>query len=204
MVKKSKKRSFGEITKREYASIQFEEREPINHPRSPHSFFETSHNIKFSDCRNSFEMQQVVHKHRNDLCIVTAGGKIPPNVKSIHFVACEAPAFSAAQKRKRQTKMLQGQKLEDAVSPSTTLVELELESGEKIALKACVFGTIIELNKNLTPEVLKDDPLLDGFLAIILPSGSFPPHENQDQAATESSHEARSKTKDNATTEIEA
>ena len=204
MGKRSKKRSFGEITKREYASIKFEEREPIDHPRSPHSFFETSHDIKLSDCNNSFEMQQVVHKHRNDLCIVTAGEKIPPDIKSIHFVAREAPAFSAAQKRKRQTKMLQGQKVEDAVSPSTTLAELELESGEKIALKACVFGTIIELNKNLTPEVLNDDPLLNGFLAIILPSGSFPPRERQDQGAKESSHQSQSKTKENVTVDNEA
>mmetsp|Transcript_33000 Transcript_33000/g.79814 ORF Transcript_33000/g.79814 Transcript_33000/m.79814 type:complete len:205 (-) Transcript_33000:21-635(-) len=203
MGKRSKKRAFGEITKREYASIKFEERKPIDHPRSPHSFFETSHDIKFSDSSNSFEMQQVVHKHRNDLCIVTAGEKIPPNVKSINYVAREAPACSAAQKRKRQTKMLQGQKVDDTVSPSTTLVELELESGEKIALKACVFGTIIELNKNLTPEVLKDDPLLDGFLAIILPSGSFPPRESLDQAAKESSHEAHSEAKDNVTVDNE-
>jgi len=118
--------------------------------------------------------------------------------------AREAPAFSAAQKRKRQTKMLQGQKVEDAVSPSTTLAELELESGEKIALKACVFGTIIELNKNLTPEVLNDDPLLNGFLAIILPSGSFPPRERQDQGAKESSHQSQSKTKENVTVDNEA
>ncbi|KAL3945241.1 MAG: hypothetical protein SGBAC_000652 [Bacillariaceae sp.] len=192
MGKKSKKRSFGEITKREYASIKFEEQEPLDHPRSPHSFFETSHAVKFSDSSNSFEMQQVVHKHRNDLCIVTAGEIIPPNIKSINFIARDAPAFSAAQKRKRQTKMLQGGKVEDAVSPSTILAEMQLESGETIALKACVFGTIIELNKNLTPEVLKEDPLLDGFLAIILPSGSFPPRDSQDQAANESAHETKS------------
>ena len=185
MGKRSKKRPFGEITKREYASIKFEERQAVEHPRSPHSFFETSHDIIFTDSDVPVEIKQVVHKHRNDLCIVTAGEKIPPNVKSIKFVAGEAPAFSAAQKRKRQTQMLQGQKVDDSVSPSTTLVELELESGDKVALKACVFGTVIELNKNLTPDVLKHDPLLDGFLAIILPSGDFPPIESRDQPAKE-------------------
>ena len=89
--------------------------------------------------------------------------------------------------------MLKGQKVEDTVSLSTTIAELQLESGETIALKACVFGTIIELNKNLTPDVLKDDPLLDGFLAIILPSGSFPPREYEcrNQIARENSHQTQ-------------
>lgn len=193
MGKRSRKKAFGETTKREYASIRFEERKPIDNPRSPNSFFETSHTILFSDAGEQSEVQQVVHKHRNDLCVVTVGEKIPSNLQSINFVAREAPACSAAEKRKRQTRMLQGRKVEDTVSPCTTLAELQLVSGEKIALKACVFGTIIELNNNLTPDVLKDDPLLDGFLAIILPSGSFPPRELEfsNQIATETSQQSQ-------------
>eukprot|EP00980_Cylindrotheca_fusiformis_P017147 scaffold5276_cov134-Cylindrotheca_fusiformis.AAC.14 len=183
MAKKGRKRPYGETTRKEYASAAFEERRSTGHPRSPHSFFETSHSVSFTDLPPEspymkHAIKQVVHKHRNDLCIVTAGENIPSGVKSIKLVANEAKACSGAEKRKRQAKMLKGKEVEDAVSPSTVLAELQLESGEVIPLHACVFGSIIEVNENLTTEILADDPLLDGFLAIILPSGSFPPRES--------------------------
>ena len=44
-----------------------------------------------------------------------------------------------------------------------------------INLYACVWGSILELNRSISPNVLANDPLLDGYLAIILPTGSFPP-----------------------------
>jgi hypothetical protein len=98
----------------------------------------------------------------------------------------EGPACSAAEKRKRQSKMLQGKTVDHAVTPSTVIAELVLaEKGQQgpskthptvvVPLRSCVWGTIVELNDRLTPQVLLDDPLLDGFVAIILPSGRFPP-----------------------------
>jgi glycine cleavage system H lipoate-binding protein len=194
MGKKNGKRPFGETTRNEYASACFEQLKSNDSPRSPHSFFETSHIVSFSDTPSDspsrkYEIKQVVHKHRNDICIVTAGEHIPSSVTSIKFLAQEAPACSAGAKRKRQAKMLKGKNVEHTVSPSTLLAELTLESGEVVPLYACVFGTIIEVNQNLTPEILADDPLLNGFLAIILPSGSFPPRPsvfatNNDQEKT--------------------
>jgi glycine cleavage system H lipoate-binding protein len=194
MGKKNGKRPFGETTRKEYASACFEQRKSSGCPRSPHSFFETSHMVSFSNMpldspSRKYEIKQVVHKHRNDICIVTVGEHIPSSVTSIKFVAREAPSCSAAQKRKRQAKMLKGKNVEHSVSPDTLLAEIHLESGEVLPLYACVFGTIIEVNQNLTPEILADDPLLDGFLAIILPSGSFPPRvsvaaTNNDQEKT--------------------
>jgi glycine cleavage system H lipoate-binding protein len=46
-----------------------------------------------------------------------------------------------------------------------------------IPLHCCVYGSILEINSRLSdhPQIIQDDPLLDGFLAIILPSGPFPP-----------------------------
>lgn len=195
MGKKNRKRPYGETTKKQYASTCFEQRSSSGRPRSPHSFFETSHEISFKDIPTDsaymkYAIKQVVHKHRNDLCIVTAGENIPSTLEATKVVAVEASACSAAQKRKRQAKMLKGQEVEDSVSPSTVLAELHLTSGEIIPLYACVFGTIIEVNENLTKENLTDDPLLNGFLAIILPSGSYPPkhishdeHDDQGEAA---------------------
>jgi hypothetical protein len=49
------------------------------------------------------------------------------------------------------------------------------ENGTTIQIPAGVWGTVLELNTNVTPELLKKDPLLDGYLAIIMPTGPFPP-----------------------------
>jgi hypothetical protein len=38
-----------------------------------------------------------------------------------------------------------------------------------------VWGTVLEVNANLSPELMRRDPALDGFLAIVLPTGPFPP-----------------------------
>jgi len=61
------------------------------------------------------------------------------------------------------------------VFPTTVIAEMRRASGEPIPILACVWGTILELNHSITPDILFDDPLLDGYLAVILPSGPFPP-----------------------------
>ena len=192
----NRKRPFGEIIKNEYSSTTFTKKQSSGRPRSPHRFFSSSYTVKKGSTQqtttttttiSNTTIQQVVHKHVNGLCIVTAGEIIPSSVRSIQFVVNEAPASSAAEKRKRQAKMLKGSKIEDTVSPTTKIAELNLEDGTVIPLLACVFGTILELNKSLTPEILKDDPLLNGFLAVILPSGDYPP--NIDETMTEESKE---------------
>ncbi len=131
------------------------------------------------DQKNSsqLELTQVVHHHVNGLCIVTAGSRLPEKsiIDGIEFVAKEAPTCNAAEKRKRQAKMLKGSKVDDTVSPTTVIAKLNLASGKTVPIFACVWGTILELNHSLTTDVLVDDPLLDGYLAVILPSGKFPP-----------------------------
>lgn len=98
------------------------------------------------------------------------------------MVAKEAAACSAAEKRKRQAKMLKGGKVDDAVTPRTIIAKLKLESGETLPLYACVWGTILEVNTALTVDILFDDPLLDGYLAVILPSGNFPPRNRDSES----------------------
>jgi hypothetical protein len=100
-------------------------------------------------------------------------------------VAKEPPSCSAAEKRKRQSKMLRGGKVEHTVTPTTVIANLVLTkndtSGEtegetvEVPLYAGVWGTIVELNHGVTSRLLMEDPLLDGYLAVILPSGQFPP-----------------------------
>eukprot|EP00536_Pseudo-nitzschia_multiseries_P000360 jgi/Psemu1/321556/estExt_fgenesh1_pg.C_50013 len=147
------------------------------------------------------DLRQVVHHHVNGLCMVTAGElSIPPTkvLKFIRFLAKEAPPCSNAAKRKRQAQMLRGRGKAGqpgVVHPSTVIAEMILEDkvdGDRpgaedamnvenrkttiVPIRACVWGTILELNSTaLTPQVLLNDPLLDGYIAIILPSGRFPP-----------------------------
>jgi hypothetical protein len=137
-----------------------------------------------------FVVPQVVHCHVNGLCIVTAGdvalwlGTHYPKktIKSVQTLAKEPPPFSAAEKRKRQTKMLRGGEVEHAVTPSTILAKLTLTDSDdgrpeddiEIPICAGVWGTIVEVNENLNSKVVLEDPLLDGYIAVILPTGNFP------------------------------
>lgn len=192
-----RKRPYGESLQVAYESLSFKRLESTDHPRSPQRFFRESFTAAVEANRpelpivngkdsavDSFQLTQVVHHHVNGLCIVTAGEHLPDksNVVGIEFVATEAPACSAAEKRKRQAKMLKGGKVNDAVNPTTIIARLKLESGETLPLYACVWGTVLELNHSLTADVLFDDPLLDGYLAVILPSGIFPPRVRQSVA----------------------
>lgn len=81
------------------------------------------------------------------------------------------------------------------VSPRDPLCQITLSNGIKFQLHCCVLGTIIELNSRLLdsdsiglgsigktngldnrdPSLILRDPLLDGYLAVIIPRGSFPP-----------------------------
>jgi len=86
------------------------------------------------------------------------------------------------------------------VLPNDTICTVTLSNGNVVQLKCCVEGTVIELNNRLLNNVVSDegnrsnktkretserdgdvsvlskDPLLDGYLAVIMPSrGMFPP-----------------------------
>lgn len=182
-----RKKGFGDSTRSAYASITFSTPlESTGHPMSPHRFFKESYEVSFQDDDKAIfpkpvsspnKISQVVHHHVNGLCIVTAGSNLPEkaDVAGLEIVAKEAPSCSAAEKRKRQSKMLKGGKVPDTVSPTSVLAYIALKTGKKIPLYACVWGSIIEINQALNSSIMLDDPLLDGYLAIILPSGKFPP-----------------------------
>ena len=46
-----------------------------------------------------------------------------------------------------------------------------------VPIYAGVWGSLLELHTDVTPEQLTQDPLLDGYMAVILPTGPFPPKE---------------------------
>lgn len=198
--KKKRKRNSRDTLGEAYSSIKsITARESTGRPGSPHRFFRASFDVKFANSNkgeggaaaNQVEDGQtgtlepsssehmaseiVVNQHGNGLCVVTVGTTLRETVDKIEFLVTAAPDTSANERRKRQHKMLQGKKITDVVTPSTVLARLTLENGDKELIRAGVWGTILELNKEVTPTLLKNDPLLDGYLAVILPSGSYPP-----------------------------
>jgi len=125
-----------------------------------------------------------VHRHANGLCVVTA--EPPPmmevataadrssstnsNGDKIEFHVQAAPDMSLAQKRKRAGAMLKGKLADGALVPRDPLVTISTRT-----YPAAVFGSVLELNRNLTVELWRRDPLFKGYLAVILPTGPFPP-----------------------------
>ncbi|CAB9497976.1 expressed unknown protein [Seminavis robusta] len=151
---------------------------------------------------------QVIHQHGNGLCIVTAGscfrsthivgnGNNDNPIQSIEFLVSPADPCSAGERRKRQAKMLKKGTLNNnnnnnttasgIVTPSTIIAQVTLKNGSIIPMYALVWGAIMELNTHLTQEklsLLQTDPLLDGYLAVILPTGPFPPNNKTQNTAT--------------------
>jgi hypothetical protein len=151
---------------------------------TPRSFFKDSYDVTISPKQQQEKSTctVVIHQHANGLCVVTVGdaqARSMDQVQSVTFQVQEAPqSMSANNRRKIQQKMLRGSTPADSqgiVTPHTILAHMTCENGTTIQIPAGVWGTVLELNTNVTPELLKKDPLLDGYLAIIMPTGPFPP-----------------------------
>lgn len=174
---------------------------------------------------------QVVHRHLNGLCIVTAGNVLETmiqqnladkegadqeeiGISSIEYLVKVGQDSLSAKgkirtKNKKQKRIVVAAGKDDGsadgnVSPNDPLCRITLSDGTYIQLNCCVLGTVIELNHRLDskilgpsqgkegtkktaneqatfaldrdPSLVLKDPLLDGYLAVIIPSrGSFPP-----------------------------
>jgi hypothetical protein len=130
--------------------------------------------------------RQIVHQHANGICIVTAGHLVQSSalekgdIDKVVFVVQATSEQSVGAKRKRATKASKkiSDPTEGKVGPKDTVCQVFFRDGSTLDLKACVAGTILEINENLTqePTLLVSDPLLNGYIAVISPScGYFPP-----------------------------
>lgn len=192
--KGKRKRPSGDVLKEVYeeAIQSVVSRESTGRPGTPHRFFQSSWTVAFKESVSNKKTKSenedridtqlysdkpvVIHKHANELCIVTVGAA-REMVERVEFLVKEAPEMSAGERRKRQGKMLQGKVVPDTVTPSTVLARLTLEDGSVELIRAGVWGTILELNHGVNATLLREDPLLDGYLAVILPTGPFPPRQ---------------------------
>lgn len=110
----------------------------------------------------------------------------PNQTRAFQWRCQPVPDLSAAQKRKRVAAMLkqkpQQQPQQGAVRPTDPLVTVTDQTATAkettiytTTYPAVVFGSVLEVNTELTLDLLRQDPLLKGYLAVILPSGPFPP-----------------------------
>ena len=167
-----------------YEAWTFPSIESSGRPGTPHRYFKDSFQIiSPQKTESNKDHYQIIHRHANGLAIVTAGTLLKAHenqqVQSIDWKQSVSTVAneSAATKRKQQAKMLKGKATEGTVQPHHILAEITLDNGTIVPLQAGVWGTILEINQQLTPQLLMDDPLLDGYLAVILPSGPFPPRQ---------------------------
>ena len=166
-----------------YQDVKIDQRkeDETRKPGTPHAFFESSWDITAVDKSSTTRTTgTVVHRHANGLIIVTAGSVKEP-VQSVKMLVECSPECSQGERRKRVSNLLRkGSKNSNlgpgVVRPGTPLCEIQHSGSESITtVNAGVWGIVMELNINLTPALLEKDPLLDGYLAVILPIGSFPP-----------------------------
>lgn len=177
-----------------YQGFTYESIPSTGRPGTPHRFFAESYSVKGETTTGTMNASGMrVHQHANGLCVVTVGDAKSKNdnkqiisisdgdVATIQFHAKETPEMSTAAKRKRAGAMLKGkQSSKDennigVVRPNDLLLSVGVDGEHNSSFPCCVFGSLLELNQNLTAELLQKDPLLKGYLAVILPAGPFPP-----------------------------
>lgn len=201
-IRVSKKRSKNRKDMLMYKDWEFVQWErESNAPGTPHRYFQDVYTVrrKINDLEGQNRYQQVVHRHANGLAIITAGDTVSAMLRDFNqngdrvaissfmfnLDVTESPT-SVGGKRKKARKMKSGQVQSETVLPGDTLATVFLTNGQSIGLKCCVAGTLLETNVNLNAakddldgqercsSLLQNDPLLDGYLAIILPLGDFP------------------------------
>lgn len=176
-----------ESYKNTYEGFHFEAIAASGRPRSPHQYFNESYCVKIptnniddqkTELLSPIEVQPVIHRHANGLCIVTAGlsKDLIPFVESVSLCVTPAPAANQNEKKKKANKMLKGKGVSCTVRPNDVLAKIYLTNCQVCHVLCGVFGTVLEVNEKLSAETLTNDPLLDGYLAIIQPAGPFPPN----------------------------
>lgn len=181
----------------------------------PSTLSKDSTNGSEIDHNDDYDHHQVVHRHANGLCIVTAGTLVEKfsgvdqkdnSIVKVEFRISAPDPTSLGGKRKKKAKIMKNSNNKNEqpglIKPSDTIATVTFKNGRQLDLKSCVYGTILELNTKLilsfseddknqgenrvddntknkvSPSLLISDPLLDGYLAVILPNGPFPFRKN--------------------------
>lgn len=146
------------------------------------------------------EGRQVVHRHANGLAIVTVGSLVKDLlqkhqsehadssqkivIKDFKYMPQITSSQSVGGKRKKARKMKGGENSPGIVNPTDILAVVTFSDNTALELKCCVAGTLLELNNKLEMGdtdsrakallLLSEGALLDGYLAVIMPTAEFP------------------------------
>lgn len=179
-----------------YDGIKFSPRAASGRPASPHRFFSSSYDVSIDADEAHHTECQVIHRHANGLAIITAGSLVKDflqksqsqsgqnmEIKDFTYTQDISTSQSVGGKRKKARKMKGGGKSSGVVNPTDTLAVVTFSNDTTLHLKCCVAGTLLELNTKLvakegdsqakTLSLLSDNALLDGYLAVVMPTG-FP------------------------------
>lgn len=152
-----------------YHGLRYERLPADDQPGTPSRYFPHSFRVHFEDGGT-----QIVHQHVNGLVVVTAGNGLS-DIVSLQWMAEEEPGdLSQGAKRKLLAKLLRGQAVAGTVQPRDILAVAKTAKGD-VTLRCGVWGLVTERNHDVQPTTMVDDPLLDGYLAVLLPAGPFPP-----------------------------
>jgi hypothetical protein len=173
-----------------YQNVTVVPRVSTGRPGTPHSFFESSHEVSIGSAATkrakpdettptaaiAVHSNLTVHRHANGLCIVTLGEKPPPSMVSVRYLLQPGSECSSAERRKRLFSLQKGKgNVDGAVTPTTPMLELVDSRGTVLTVPAGIWGLLLEVNPNMSVQLLERDSLLDGYVAVILPTGIFPP-----------------------------
>jgi hypothetical protein len=173
-----------------YQNVTVVPRVSTGRPGTPHSFFESSFDVSVGSAATkrakpderiptagfTVHGNLTIHRHANGLCIVTLGEKPPPGVTSVRYLLQPGSDCSSAERRKRLFSLQKGKgNVDGAVTPTTPVLELIDSSGTVMTVPAGIWGLLLEVNPNMSVQLLERDALLDGYVAVILPTGIFPP-----------------------------
>ena len=120
----------------------------------------------------------------------------PTRITGIEFRIEETKSTLSVGGKRKKARMMQGngtkkrQKddVPGTVHPTDVIAVVTLSDGREVEVRACVSGTVIEINRRLvmnpvessdcddaSSSLVVKDPLLDGYFAVIMPNGKFPP-----------------------------
>eukprot|EP00978_Attheya_sp_CCMP212_P043988 scaffold296631_cov48-Attheya_sp.AAC.1 len=180
-----------------YSGIAAIQHRPLpDQPGTPHSFFETSYTVEFTPTEEGSATEvvvatsQILHQHPNGLCIVTAGDALKPflskeaEIAKVEFCSSQADGVEVTGGKRKKKRKMEKKISAGGQGPSDALALVTLTDGRTIQLNRCVLGDVLELNHRLADplnsSLLLTDPLLDGYIAIIVPKGPFPPRHMKD------------------------
>uniref|UniRef100_A0A8C5WCN3 Protein Abitram n=1 Tax=Leptobrachium leishanense TaxID=445787 RepID=A0A8C5WCN3_9ANUR len=109
-------------------------------------------------------------QHSNRICVVTLAACHPllQNGKTIQSISYQISANCSRLQNKVSGKSKRGAQFLTEFAP---LCRINCTDGDEYTVYSCIRGRLLEVNENIleNPELLKEKPSTEGYIAVILP-----------------------------------